>query len=301
MKKNFITLYSIAAAVIIFTACGNGGANREEADTISGDDSIEHLFEENVKPQKFVTDSVIWTDSLTMNGCKAKITLGGRYPVAGPSPLVDSVRAWIGREMSYTASSTSDPLFKPNATELASGKLLLAHCGKALMEMSRRDFRSMADEDFDIEYEFINSFRPVYQTDKVLTYSFSSYSYMGGAHGSSTGDGQTFVLSSGQGLTARNMFRPGATATLTNYLRKALWDQYFKTDAEPGSTLADVLLIRPEALQLPVTAPQFGPDGLIFIYQQYEIAPYCYGMPSCVLPYEAVKPLMNPEVADLLP
>lgn len=301
MKKNLILLSATLAAAIAFIACGKSATVRTDDDSSAdGDSSVLTISDDN-KPQKLVTDSVSWADSLTMKGCTAKVTLGGRYPVAGPSPLVDSVRAWIGNELSYSASTTSDRLFKPNAAELISGERLLTHCGKALMAMSQRDFSGMTEDGFSINYEFSYSFGPVYQTDKLLTYSFSGYCYLGGAHGSSVGDGQTFVLSSGLRLTARNMFRPGTYATLTAYLRKALWDQYFKAEAEPGNTLSDILLIRPEGLELPATAPQFGPDGLIFVYQQYEIAPYVYGMPSCVLPYKVVKPLLRPDVAELLP
>jgi len=96
-----------------------------------------------------------------------------------------------------------------------------------------------------------------------------------------------------------DIFLPDKKAELTNLVREALWQQYFKEDCEEGATLSDILLINPAKLELPATPPLFSDKGLIFIYQQYEIAPYAYGMPACVLPYSVVKPLMNREAALL--
>lgn len=75
--------------------------------------------------------------------------------------------------------------------------------------------------------------------------------------------------------------------------------QYFEVKTE--SQFKDALLINPDTLPLPASAPYFMPKGVNFDYQQYEIAPYAAGMPSCVLPYSVVKPMLTPEAAKLLP
>ncbi|MBP5137098.1 MAG: DUF3298 domain-containing protein, partial [Paludibacteraceae bacterium] len=41
-------------------------------------------------------------------------------------------------------------------------------------------------------------------------------------------------------------------------------------------------------------------DGLVFIYGQYEIAAYVYGMPQFTIPYSRLEPLLKEEVLELL-
>lgn len=301
MKKNDIIVAAAVAAAISFTACsgsasGNAGNN---ADTTACVHAACSDSEPSQAP-RIETDSVHWADSLRMGQCLAKAEVAGQYPVAGITPLVDSVRAWLGDQLSCSVQQTSDRMFKPTAADLASGSRLAAACGKAMLESARSDFKGFVEEDFSISYEFSNSFGPSYQTDKLLTYYFSSYVYLGGAHGGSLGSGQSFDANTGQKLTADNIFLPDKKAELTDLVREALWQQYFKEDCEEGATLADVLLINPAKLELPATPPLFSDEGLVFIYQQYEIAPYAAGMPACVLPYSAVKPLMSDKAAGLI-
>lgn len=301
MKKNDIIVAAAVAAAISFTACsgsasGNAGNN---ADTTACVHAACSDSEPSQAP-RIETDSVHWADSLRMGQCLAKAEVAGQYPVAGITPLVDSVRAWLGDQLSCSVQQTSDRMFKPTAADLASGSRLAAACGKAMLESARNDFKGFVEEDFSISYEFSNSFGPSYQTDKLLTYFFSSYVYLGGAHGGSLGSGQSFDANTGQKLTADNIFLPDKKSELTDLVREALWQQYFKEDCEEGATLADVLLINPAKLELPATPPLFSDEGLVFIYQQYEIAPYAAGMPACVLPYSAVKPLMSDKAAGLI-
>ncbi|MDE6438615.1 MAG: RsiV family protein, partial [Muribaculaceae bacterium] len=47
--------------------------------------------------------------------------------------------------------------------------------------------------------------------------------------------------------------------------------------------------------------PYFMKDGVVFLYQQYEIACYAAGMPACVIPYSALLPFMTPAARELVP
>ncbi|MDE5655852.1 MAG: DUF4163 domain-containing protein, partial [Muribaculaceae bacterium] len=207
MKKNDIIVAAAVAAAISFTACsgsasGNTGNN---ADTTACVHAACSDSEPSQAP-RIETDSVHWADSLRMGQCLAKAEVAGQYPVAGITPLVDSVRAWLGDQLSCSVQQSSDRMFKPTAADLASGSRLAAACGKAMLESARSDFKGFVEEDFSISYEFSNSFGPSYQTDKLLTYYFSSYVYLGGAHGGSLGSGQSFDANTGQKLTVDNIF-----------------------------------------------------------------------------------------------
>jgi hypothetical protein len=44
---------------------------------------------------------------------------------------------------------------------------------------------------------------------------------------------------------------------------------------------------------LPQAAPYFTADGVVFIYQQYEIACYAAGLPNCVISYDLIEPFLT--------
>ena len=51
---------------------------------------------------------------------------------------------------------------------------------------------------------------------------------------------------------------------------------------------------------LPKYGPWFSQTGVEFVYQQYEITAYAFGMPEFTLPYEKVKGFLTPAAADLV-
>ena len=72
--------------------------------------------------------------------------------------------------------------------------------------------------------------------------------------------------------------------------------EYFReagVELESGE-LMEVLTLPEEGLvPLPTWEPYPAEDGLVFLYQQYEIAPYASGMPSFVLPFDEVKEFLS--------
>lgn len=289
-KGKFCFFATAMVAMTLFGACsGKKSDNATVADASAAD-------------VEFVTDSVSWADSLEFAGCKADVTITGRYPSAGNQQLVDSVRSWVGGCLGQNMWNTDTILFVPDAKQLKSGKALAEACGKALIASAEKDFKGFAGDSIKVDYEYIYNFGSDFSTDKVITYFCTRYGYVGGAHGGTLFNNRTFVAANGKSLSIDNMFRPDVRAKLVKMVRTGLWDQYFKPSADDASmTLRDMLLINPDTLPLPQCPPVFLANGLSFIYQQYEIAPYSAGMPSCVLPYAEVKPLMTPEAAELVP
>jgi hypothetical protein len=44
---------------------------------------------------------------------------------------------------------------------------------------------------------------------------------------------------------------------------------------------------------MPQCPPIFTEEGILFLYNQYEIAPYALGLPQFVLTWEKVMPYLN--------
>lgn len=283
IMKHSLNILPAAIAALSLAACGAATSNPEHHAPV------------------FATDSIGWADSVVTAGCKAKIEIKGLYPANDTSALADSVRAWIGERLARAVADDFGTGHCLSTGDLQNGQALLDECGAAIAKMSENDFAEFAREKIAIEYEFQSSFRPVYSSDSLLSYSFSDYIYLGGAHGGSLGVGQTFNVNSGERLTNANIFEPDKVEAVIELVRDGLWNQYFKENADEGSTLGDMLIINPDTLALPAFPPMFDDKGLVFTYQQYEIASYADGMPSCTLPYFVLRPFMRPQVAGLIP
>lgn len=257
----------------------------------SGDDTAE-----------FGTDSISCIDSIVTPYAKAFCSIAVDYPSEGNGELVDSVREWIADQLSSTGYSSSE--YHPYAaatTEVDNGmKLINTVCDTVLAE-TRREFASFdtlfaMNPDFSIEYQYNWDIRKIHETQKYITYMATTYAFLGGAHGGSSAIGQTFVADNGAAL-GLDMFRPSALPEVTALVKEGLEKFFIESGA---GILRDALLINPDTLPLPATPPYLMADGVHFIYQQYEIAPYAAGMPGCVIPYSALDSCLTPAVASLV-
>ena len=53
-------------------------------------------------------------------------------------------------------------------------------------------------------------------------------------------------------------------------------------------------------LPLPHNAPYLTEQGIVFAYQQYEIAPYALGIPTFTLNYQKIEPYLSSAVKEML-
>ena len=148
------------------------------------------------------------------------------------------------------------------------------------------------------EYDF--NLGKQYETDRYVVFNSSDYIYLGGAHGGVIGQGSpTFDKKDGHRVT--QFLRDDALAPMQSLMAAGLVE-YFSDDEGTvnAENLRDYLFLEDDTIPFPAWTPHPTEDGLCFVYQQYEIAAYAMGMPSFVIPYEALKPYLTPEAADLL-
>lgn len=247
--------------------------------------------------QPITTDPISATDSITVGDSRASVSIAGQYP-SSHDMLADSMRLWIATTINHTASYTSEDITTLSPAMIADGQKLIDTCADSLMTQARRDFIDLQDNGFNTTYEYDVTFGISYTSPGIATCYCTSYGYQGGAHGGTSAVNASFRRSDGLILDYDNTFTPQGIAELIDILREEIWTQYFEPDC-PDCDMADVLLINPLELELPSALPHFGPDGITFTYQQYEIAPYAAGMPSCTIPYDTLRPLMHPDIATL--
>lgn len=206
------------------------------------------------------------------------------YPLTGGEPLLHAVREFISETLgdAYTGS-------------LAAGDSLVGFYGQSSFDSLKKDAREYGGPS-DMPMVVQSSVRKVYDTDKVVTFLTESYTYLGGAHGGTAVSAASFRKSDGRRFGS-DILKDRYSETFTEAVKDGL-KRYFKvrSDADLEACLLDVKVYD---IPLPQNPPYFTQDGLTFVYQQYEIAPYAAGMPTFSIPYDVARGFLLHAAADL--
>lgn len=129
------------------------------------------------------------------------------------------------------------------------------------------------------------------ETDKYITYSYQCENYLGGAHGMHILAGITIRKSDCRRM-GWEILRNWQNEKMQNLMRQGL-KAYFnvKTDEELKPMLFKEEYIY--SLPLPQCPPLFTHEGIEFVYNSYEIAPYAAGKPTFTIPYAELKDFMT--------
>lgn len=198
------------------------------------------------------------------------------------SALSQAVGEWMDEQLGgyYTG----------NVTDMQG---LVDFYGSALCDSLRPSLAEGYAEQVEYEAEMVKS----YETPQFVTYSLSTYLDLGGAHPVSTDRGATFRKSDGRRLSW-DIIRNGMSSELNNLLVQTLCD-YCGVDDE--TELEGMLMDKDvSALPLPKTPPYFVENGVVVVYQQYEIAAYALGMPGDTISYDRFSPLMTGWAQELI-
>ena len=121
-----------------------------------------------------------------------------------------------------------------------------------------------------------------------LTFYIISYSFTGGAHGQSSQVFTTVDLKSGKVLTPADLFKTGFEADLTRLLTQKLHHM---------TNLADSRKLTESGYFVDEIKPNnnffLNANGIGFLYNQYEIAPYSFGQTEIFMTMEELKSLLK--------
>ena len=138
-------------------------------------------------------------------------------------------------------------------------------------------------EDSAIKWDVNISGEVVYKSPEIITVGLDSYTFTGGAHGNSVITLLNFNSSTGQLLTIEDLFtdKTKLTAIVKSKLDKEINlnssnDSYFFSDG----------------FKLPENIG-FSDDGVIFLYNTYEIASYAQGVTEFTIPYEDIQDMLK--------
>ena len=297
MKKVHLLIAMATVGMTGITSCKQTPKGQETTDSVSFT-AINDTIETSVP---FTADSV----ATELSGKGYNCIVKADYPTS-KGLLADSVRQTVVVTLSHTSPTGGLSPEKPHKAfkgNIGKGKDVVDFFATAYAQQLKKSYDEILSYNEDRElpspFTFDISMKKSCETDKYLTYNVSSYVYLGGAHGSSMQYALNIAKATGKtvGLVIDNSM----TKAMQKLLRHGV-TEYFKAQGETiaDADLNDHLFIDNGIIPLPAYNPEMTPEGLRFVYQQYEIGPYAIGMVTFTVPYDKVKPYMTREALGLL-
>jgi hypothetical protein len=148
-----------------------------------------------------------------------------------------------------------------------------------------------------MSHEDILSGRVVYLSDSFLSYSVTTYTYGGGAHGNTSVSNRVIDLNTACPLFLSDLFSTQAAEELSARLREQMaQDQGCNSVAELGDK---GLFFAPDEVGLTDNF-YLNDSGIVWQYNPYEIAPYYLGIISARLSWDVIYPYLL-EDSPLIP
>lgn len=174
---------------------------------------------------------------------------------------------------------------------------------KSLSEEDAREWQRASDdlpEEYPFQWECICNLTRALEADNYWVYLSENYEYLGGAHGGVTGAGY-LTYSKADGSRITGFIDPDQLEAIQPLLRAGIVSYFSENEDDLSEEEAlEYLFIEDGIIPLPVQDPYPSEDGLNFIYQQYEIAPYAMGMPSFTIPFDQIKPYLTEQTRKAL-
>lgn len=140
-------------------------------------------------------------------------------------------------------------------------------------------------------WELERSVRIIHNTNTLLTLLFEEFGFTGGAH---PFNGSRFIvlnLANAQPVSLDDLMNPGYEAALNVAGEKAFREARQLTDhsslEEDGFNFANNAFVLNDNYGV-------NKDGLSFIFNSYEVAPYVMGPTEFTIPYEDIRSLIHP-------
>ncbi len=130
----------------------------------------------------------------------------------------------------------------------------------------------------------------IYNNNSYVVTSLFNYAYTGGAHGNYGTSIYCFDVNAQKQLALSDIITADS-ATLQTIIETHYRQQY---NIQPTTPLEQRLLVKHLSAS---NNFYFGPGGLGFIYQPYEVAPYAEGEINVWMPFAALKPYLTPRFA----
>ena len=124
---------------------------------------------------------------------------------------------------------------------------------------------------------------------QIYSYGIDRSVYMGGAHGLETRNYFNFDLKTGKVITEKDLYIPNYEAALTDLIKKRIVEESneIKTIADLEESIYWTDSIKPNGNFF------ITDEGINYVFNPYEIAPYAFGETEVSLSYESLKGILK--------
>ena len=282
MKRNFTCL---ALLLALLCACGPKEVKNEPTQADS--------------PKQLTDTLVVNPTSRYMSDSTATSALNVAFPVANKkyAQLAAAIKEWISEQLGGTYGDSAEGDYAKLLSDTAA---MVDHYYAAIKKLNDDNWKEMAENMQPEDLQGMHLFDSIAITKTAegkdwVTFQFVNDVFQGGAHGSHLVFGQTFRKSDGRRI-GWDIIRQLPEGNLQELMRKGLVS-YFAADNEEGFKEEDLESVLDESaryyIPMPQCPPLFTSEGILFLYNQYEIAAYAMGLPCFVLTWEELKPHLN--------
>ena len=229
------------------------------------------------------------TTKFSKSDSTAEVFVLVQWPVKGDKAIVDSLRKNINSWICGELNRPDD--VKP--------------FGESLFESLSIDWHSVYDE--MAPEDRLGAFTRHYevtletQTDRYVTYFYRQHEYQGGMHGYTTEVGFTFRKSDGKQIPLlEDTDSPEFAQLLKQGIKRFFGGDTPASDEEVLEYLFADDVEALDNLPLPGNAPYLTQTGVVFLYTQYEIAPYSSGIITFEIPFAQIKPYLTQEAKAMI-
>lgn len=234
-------------------------------------------------PADIETETINRQDSVFVNGVSICASISAEFPTDGCFLAVNSIQEWISEILDGTYSG-----------KVSDGKKMLNFYVQDKVDFCKQ---FLQDAPAGMVFDYDVKIGKNYETETFVTYQCTQETYLGGAHGSHYTVAQTFRKLDGRRMDW-NIFQSNRLDDVRELVSNTIQKSFFNMDDKEFQELKEDFMNG--YFPLPQTLPAFLEKGVLFQYQEYEIASYAAGAPSCIIPYAALDSLFSNTGKSLL-
>ncbi|GKH33404.1 DUF3298 and DUF4163 domain-containing protein [Muricomes sp. OA1] len=183
----------------------------------------------------------------------------------------------------FTTTCSSAAARKINQYYICHSRAAENYCQTVLFPQAVESARYIQDDHIPFNsYEMDTQFKITLNHDSIASLYNDQYTYMGGAHGMTRRNSDTWDFSTGYRICLRTIYS-GNSSYPENILEEIERQTAERLAASPSSYFDNYPALIREHFN-----PQsyfLEPRSIVIYYQQYDIAPYATGIPEFRLPY----------------